>query len=101
MSPLFLDHEYISSLRVIEKHKSRLNELNYAELLNPPADLIQELKGIKDYYVKEYENLSKEKYERLFKVPLNSFARTASTNEKEFKTFENPQTKTFLKKFIK
>lgn len=101
MSPLFLDHEYISSLRVIEKHKSRLNELNYAELLNPPADLIQELKGIKDYYVKEYENLSKEKYERLFNVPLNSFARTASTNEKEFKTFENPQTKTFLKKFIK
>lgn len=100
-SPLYYDEEYVSSLKVVEKHKMKLNELLYEDLLSPPANFAEELIALKEYYLKEFQTLSGSEYEALFKVPLKSFVRTASVNEKEFKTFINPQTEAFMEKFLK
>jgi lariat debranching enzyme len=98
--PLYRDVEYISSERVIQKHKQSLNSLNYNQLLNPPLEFLDELNTIKTLYIKEYENLNKEKYDSLFNIPLNSFVRTLSPNEKVHKKVQNPQTKFFETKFL-
>ena len=100
-SPLYYDEEYVSALKVVEKHKMKLNELSYKDLLSPPANFAEELTALKEYYLKEFQTLSGSEYEALFKVPLKSFVRTASVNEKEFKTFINPQTEAFVDKFLK
>lgn len=100
-SPLYYDEEYISSLKVVEKHKMKLNELSYENLLSPPANFVGELNASKEYYLKEYQALSGSEYEALFKVSLKSFVKTASVNEKELKTFINPQTEAFVQNFLK
>lgn len=100
-NPLYLDSEYISSLKVIEKYKFKLDELNYDQILNPSLELQNELKSLKNYYLEEFKLLKTEDYENLFRIPLNSFHRTASSKESDFKTHENPQTESFMKKFLK
>lgn len=98
--PLYLDDEYIASQRVIEKYKYKLNTLTLDQLLSPPTEILEELSNLKDFYMKEYKCLDKNKYDSLFNIPLNSFVKTASENEVNFKSFENPQTKSFIKKFF-
>lgn len=99
--PLYLDPEYISSLKVIEKYKLKLDELNYNQILNPSLELLNELKNMKNYYLKEFESLKTQDYENLFRIPLNSFIRTASSKDSEFTAYKNPQTDSFIKKFLK
>lgn len=99
-SPLYYDEEYISSLKVIEKYKLKLNDLGYKDLLEPPENLISELKILKDYQLKEYQSLNREEYNKLFKIPLHSFVKTAPINQTEFKVYKNKQTETFMGKFL-
>lgn len=99
-NPLYYDHEYISSERVIQKHKLELNSLSYEQLLQPPIELLDELNSMKDFYSKEYENLGDDEYTSLFNIPKNAFARTASPHERYYKKINNPQTKSFEDKFL-
>lgn len=99
-SPLYFDEEYISSMRVIEKYKHKLDGLSYEELLDPPAELLEELKTLKEFYMKEYQDLSDDIHD-LFKIDVKSFVRTAKSNEATFKPYVNPQTEAFKQKFLK
>ena len=100
--PFFHDEEYISSLRVIEKHKRRLDDLTYDQTLNPPSLLLEEFTALKDYYLKEYKELDEERQVDLFSIPIqkSTFKKTASENLKQPQVFSNPQTREFEKKFL-
>lgn len=97
---LYLDEEYIASLKVIEKFKHKLDNLSFDELLNPPEEFINELLTTKNFYMKQFGELDEKQYDELFSVPSKSFVKTASPDDKIYKKYENPQTISFINKFL-
>lgn len=100
MKPFYYDTEYISSFKVIESCKEKLNMLTVEEILYPPLNLYEELIYAKKNYLRSFELMSNEEYDRMFNIGMNSFVQTAKPNEKHYKEYRNPQTEKFKINFL-
>ncbi|ODV86126.1 hypothetical protein CANARDRAFT_27393 [[Candida] arabinofermentans NRRL YB-2248] len=96
---LYLDPEYICSLKVIESNKHKLEHLSYSQILSPPQELVAELQSEVSYQMEKFKNLDVEEYDRLFKVKSSNFQQTASPHTNRLLEYKNPQTLDFEKRF--
>lgn len=97
--PLFYDEEYISSHKVINKYKHKLENISIDELNNENSELFKEFQSLKEFYLKEYKNLDRKSYRSLFNIHIKGFVQTALPNEKIGELKVNPQTTSFISKF--